>query len=133
MAIANRGLCHFYSERLEPATDDLTAAIDHGVASEQILSTRATAYQLMGKDDLAAADRRRALLLNPRAIVQVFPYALPLELVAHVLSFLSPREKARCALTCHLWHDLLNTPEAPASLWNHNYSSSAYDLGLWDL
>jgi hypothetical protein len=31
---------------------------------------------------------------------------MPLELVSHVFSFLSLQEKAKCALTCRLWHDL---------------------------
>ena len=70
-AIANRGLCHFYLENLDRAIDDLSQAIDRGVANEQTFSTRATAFQLLGKDDLAQADRRQALLHNPRAIVKV--------------------------------------------------------------
>ena len=70
-AIANRGLCHFYLENLDRAIDDLSQAIKHGVANEQTFSTRATAFQLLGKDDLAQADRRQALLHNPRAIVKV--------------------------------------------------------------
>jgi Tfp pilus assembly protein PilF len=70
-AIANRGLCHFYLENLDRAVDDLSQAIEHGVANEQTFSTRATAFQLLGKDDLAQADRRQALLYNPRAIVKV--------------------------------------------------------------
>jgi Tfp pilus assembly protein PilF len=70
-AIANRGLCHFYLDNLDRAIDDLSQAIDHGVANEQAFSTRATAFQLTGKDDMAQADRRQALLYNPRAIVKV--------------------------------------------------------------
>jgi len=70
-AIANRGLCYFYLQQLDLAIDDLSSVIEQGLASEQLFSTRATAYQLQGKNDLAEADRNQALLHNPQAILKV--------------------------------------------------------------
>jgi len=120
-AIANRGLCHFYLDQLDLAIANLSTAIEHGMRNEQLFSTRATAYQLQGKDGLAEADRKQGLLHNPRAIMKVFPYPLPLELVAHVLSFLSPQDKASCALTCHLWHDIIKAQQP----FDHNLAPTS--------
>lgn len=71
VATASRGLCYFYQGKLEEAIADLSAAIEHNVANEQMFSTRATAYQLLGKDDLAQADRKMALVHDPHAVVKV--------------------------------------------------------------
>jgi len=75
-AIANRGLCHFYLDQLDLAIANLSTAIEHGMRNEQLFSTRATAYQLQGKDGLAEADRKQGLLHNPRAIMKVQTYYL---------------------------------------------------------
>lgn len=79
-AFANRGLCHFYKDNHNQAISDLTVAIEHGVENEQIYSTRATAYQLLGKEALASDDRKKALLFNPRAIVDVRVFYLLFQL-----------------------------------------------------
>jgi hypothetical protein len=105
--LSNRGLCHFYLEDYDSSIADLSEAIAHGCENEQIYSTRASAFQLLNRNVEAESDRRRAQLFNPKAELKVFPYPLPLEVVASVFDFLDCKDLYTCALTCRLWHDLV--------------------------
>ncbi len=62
---------------------------------------------MLGQEDLAKQDGAKALILDPTAILAVFPFPLPAELVVYVFSFLTRRERALCAMTCKLWNQLV--------------------------
>ena len=58
--------------------------------------------------DLAEADKKELLKLDPNAIMNVFPYKMPQELVAYTLSFLTPKELATASLCCKEWREMIN-------------------------
>jgi len=73
----------------------------------RIYTTRAAAYQLLGKDHEALQDRKRALKLDLRTPMAVFPYEIPYEMVMSVFEFLEREDLIRCMLTCKLWKNLI--------------------------
>jgi len=109
----NKGLAYFYLNNLEKAIKEFTRAMEISsdpvffANSAQIYSTRATAYQLLGKDDLAEKDRIQSRKLDQNMPVKVFPYALPLELVINTFEFLDRKDLANCMATCSLWYNLI--------------------------
>jgi len=116
-------LAYFYLNNLEKAIKEFTRTIEmssdpvYFVNSAQIYSTRATAFQLLGKNDLAAKDRALALKVDKKIPVKVFPYELPLELVIKTFEFLDSKDLANCMATCSLWNNLItNTSHLIAKL-----------------
>jgi len=105
---ANRGLAYFYLNRLEDCIKDLTWALDKGIEEIQILNTRASAYQILGFDKEAEADRQRAYQLDNTVVLKVFPYPLPKDIIHLIFSFLTPEEKNQCSLTCKQWNQLIS-------------------------
>jgi len=112
---SNKGLALYYQQQYEECINYITRAIsirNNVINDPRIYTTRAAAYQLLGKEHEALRDRKRALKLDEKTPLAVFPYEIPFELVVMVFEFLDKNSLVRCMLTCKLWKNLiLSNPE----------------------
>jgi len=105
---SNRGFAYFFLNQFEDCIKDLTLALDKGLEEIYVLNTRASAYQLLGLDKEAEADRQRAYQLDNTVPVKVFPYPLSKDLTHLIFSFLTNEERFICSQTCKQWNQLIS-------------------------
>jgi len=111
---ANLGLTLFYLEDLEKSIAELSFAISSGLVDAFILSTRGTAYQLLGRLEEAKQDRQRANMIDKQIVVDIFPYPFPQELIYKILDFLPQVSLLACAVMCKKWNKMIQDRNA---LW----------------
>jgi len=111
---ANLGLALFYLDDLEKSIAEFSFAISAGLIDAFILSTRGTAYQLLGRLEEAKHDRQRANMIDKQIVVDIFPYPFPQELINKILDFLPRMSLLACAVTCKKWNKMIEDRNA---LW----------------
>jgi len=104
---ANRGLCYYHLDDKKAAIGDLTMAIKGNFINSTLLTMRASAYQLLGMNDEAHADRLWAHKLDSSSVLDVFPYPIPRDIVGHIMLQLPYKSVRACAVTCKKWQKIV--------------------------
>jgi len=124
MYIANKGLTAFYLNRLQESIDDLTTAIKSGYDQDPYVHlTRASAYQMLGDNASALADRVLVQQRGLNVVLTVFPYPLLDDLVCQIFCWLSDRDLRACSLTSRKWKNIIYGHHPKLATHNNNFVS----------
>jgi len=104
---ANRSLCYYHLDDKKAAISDITMAIEGNFINSTLLSVRASAYQLLGMNNEAHADRLWAYKLDSSSVLDVFPYPIPRDIVGQIMLHIPYKSLRACAVTCKKWQKIV--------------------------